>query len=256
MNFIRFPAELQLLIAEKLESRELSYLCRANHCFHSLCTPALERLAQEPRTRHGALEWAILKNRLPLVQLLLSKGHDINYLKGPFYFGTALHVAVLSRNYPLILLFLKNPAIDLNMLDTDGETALHIAIRWGNLEVVELLHAAGADLEIADKSGRTALLFACHYRYRHQGIIEFLIRNGANVDARLPAGTEMSITLLQNLVRNEGERLVRLALEYGVDREVKDDKYQRFIDIIFERGLTGLEDILPEVSSHPRAPRV
>ena len=246
MEFIRFPAELQLLIAEKLESRELSYLYCANHYLHSLCTPVLERLAQEPRKWVCALEWAIMNNHPPLVQLLLSKGHDINNLEGHFRSGTALHVAVSWRKYPLILLFLENPALDLSKLDSNGDAALHLAIQWGNLEVVKLLHAAGADLKIADKDGRTTLLYA--YYNGHKEIIEFLVRTGANVNARAPAGAELSVTLLQNLVRYDSEKLVRLALEYGVDLEVRDDKCQMFIEILFQWGLTDLEDIWREVS--------
>ncbi|PUU81955.1 ankyrin repeat-containing domain protein, partial [Tuber borchii] len=204
-------------------------LSRANHYFHSLCTPALERLAQEPREWYCALQWAIVNNYPSLVQLLLSKGHDINNLGGGSYFATALHEAVSFGNYPLIMIFLNNPALDLNKPTIDGKTALHIAVEWGDLEVVKKLHAAGADLEIANKRGRTALLLACHYK--HKGIIEFLIRNGANVNARLPAGTDLYVTLLQGLVMYGSERLVRLALEYGADPEARDNWHQRAIDI-------------------------
>ncbi|PUU81958.1 ankyrin repeat-containing domain protein [Tuber borchii] len=246
MDLIRFPAELQLLIAEKLESRELSYLCCANHYFHSLCTPVLERLAQEPRKRLCALEWAIMSNRLPLIQLLLSKGHDINHLGRGSCFATALHVAVSCRNHPLILLFLENPALDLNKLDIDGNTALHIAIRCRDLEVVKLLHTAGVDLEIPDKRGRTALLLALHDC--NVRIIEFLVRNRANVNARLPAGIWLDVTLLHGLMWPKCERLVRLALEHGADPEVRDDDDWRPIDLAFVRGFTGIVDILREVS--------
>ena len=247
MNFIRLPSELHLLIFEKLESRELSYLCRANHYFHSLCIPALERLAQEPRGQLCALWWAILKNYPPLVQLLLSKGHDINNLEGSSYSGTALHVAVISENYQLILIFLKNPALNLNKLDNYGDTALHIAIEWGDLEVVKLLHAAGADLEIVDRRGKTALLLAL--QNGHMGIMEFLVRNGANVNARFQSGTRLDVTLLHGLVwpNCECERLVRLALKYGADPEARDSEHRRPIDIALEQGLMCIADILREV---------
>ena len=222
MNFIRLPAELHLLIAEKLESRELSRLSRTNHYFHSLCTPALEYFAQQPRKRHCVLEWAIVKNHLPLVQLLLSKGHDINDFMGRFYAGTALHIAVPGGHCPLIMLLLQNPALNLNKRDSDGNTALHIAIKWRNLEVVKLLHAAGADLEIANGSGRTALLLALYYG--QMGIMGFLIRNGANVNARLPARTGVYETFLEGLGpgRFGSERLVNLAIEYGADTGMRD----------------------------------
>ncbi|PUU81957.1 ankyrin repeat-containing domain protein [Tuber borchii] len=246
MNFIRLPAELQLLVAEGLEPRGLSYLSRTSRYFHSLCTPVLERGAQEPIKSHCALEWAILRNKLPLAQLLLSKGHDINNM-GSIYSGTALHVAVISGNYSLIPLFLENPALDLNKLDGDEDTALHRAIWWGNPEGVELLHAAGADLEIPDKRGRTALLLAI--LYCDMRIIEFLVRNGANVNARLPAGTWLlDVTPLHGLMWPNCERLVRLALEYGADPEIRDHWHQRPIDIAFMNGLTGIVEILREVS--------
>ena len=247
MDFIRLPSELHLLIVEKLESRELSYLSRANHYFHSLCTPALECLAQEPRKRHCALHWAIIKNYLPLVQLLLSKGHDINQLGGHPYSPTALHIAVPGGHCPLIMLLLKNPALDLNKRAAiRGNTALHIAIEWRNLEVVKLLHAAGADLEIAGKSGRTALLLAL--QYGHMGIMGFLIRNGANVNVRSPDWADHYETFLQGLVRFGSEMLVKLALEYGADPEVRNRWNQRAIDIAVKWGFTGMVDILREVS--------
>ncbi|PUU81952.1 ankyrin repeat-containing domain protein [Tuber borchii] len=262
MNFIHLPSELQLHIAEKLESRELSYLSRANHHFHSLCTPALERLAQEPRGRLCAFWWAILHNYPPLVQLLLSKGHDINHLLYcQLYFGTALHISVMARNHPLITLFLNNPVLDMNKLNMDEDTALHQAIQRHDLEAVKLLHAGGVDLEIGDRFGKTPLLLALKYEHEertvlmeheesieNEEIIEFLVRNGANVNVLLPAGTEPYITFLQGLVWVGNERLVKLALEYGADPEVRDAQGQRAIDNAFEWGLTGIVDILREVS--------
>ncbi|PUU81950.1 ankyrin repeat-containing domain protein [Tuber borchii] len=262
MNFVHLPSELQLHIAEKLESRELSHLSRTNHYFYSLCTPALERLAQEPRGLLCALWWAILHNYPPLVQLLLSKGYDINHLLyGQLYFGTALHISVMARNHPLITLFLENPALDMNKLGRDGDTALHKAIVKHDLEAVKLLHAGGVDLEIGDMFGRTALLLALKYEHEefmifmeheetmeNEEIIEFLVRNGANLNVLLPAGTEPYITFLQGLVWVGSERLVKLALEYGADPEVRDSWHKRAIDNAVEWGLTGIVDILREVS--------
>ncbi|PUU82691.1 ankyrin repeat-containing domain protein [Tuber borchii] len=246
MNLIRLPAELQLLIAEKLESWELSYLSRASHYFHSLCTLVFERLAQEPRKWHCALHWAILNNYPPLFQFLLPRGHDINHVRGRLYSGTALHVGASCGHFSLILLILETLALDFDKLDIDGNTALHKAIMWCDPKAVKPLHAAGADLGIANKRGRTAVLLAL--QYQEVGIMEFLVKNGANVNAQLPAGTGPDFTLLHGLVVPGGVRLVKLALEYGADPEVGDSERRRPIDIAFERGFTGIVDILREAS--------
>jgi len=173
----------------------------------------------------------------------------MNRLEGRLYSGTALHVAVGRRNYPLIRLFLQNPAVDLNRLDMCGDTALNNAIEVRSLEAVELLHAAGADLEITNRSGKTALLLALSYQ--DEKIAEFLMRNGADVNARLTAGARLYVTPLQFLVNLGSEGLVRLALEHGADPEVRNREHQRAVDIAAARGVTGLVDILREVSLPP-----
>ena len=45
------------------------------------------------------------------------------------------------------------------------------------------------------------------------------------------------------------KRLVRLALEYGADPEVRDSWHQRAIDITVEWVVSGMGDFLREVSS-------
>ena len=165
-----------------------------------LLTLPLHSGSRAPRSRTE--EWVLctpITHKNPqLIHLLLSKGHDINHLEGGGgYSKTALHVAVFYEDYPLIMLFLENSALDLNKLDSYGDTALHIAIVKGNLEVVKLLHAAGADLEITDKLGKTALLLALH-RWNVE-IVEFLIKNGANVNARCLAKTRLDVTLLHGI---------------------------------------------------------
>ena len=54
---------------------------------------------------------------------------------------------------------------------------------------------------------------------------------------------------MQELVRFGSEMLVRLALESGADPEVRDSWHRRAIDIAREWELTGIMDILREMSS-------
>ena len=48
------------------------------------------------------------------------------------------------------LLDKADPAVDVNLLDGGGRTALHFAAGWGRLECVQALMARGASLETRD----------------------------------------------------------------------------------------------------------
>lgn len=59
-----------------------------------------------------------------------------------------------------------------NELDSDGYGALHAAARWGQVQSVRLLLDSGADVNLPDKDGRTALDYA--KESRHEEVIKLL----------------------------------------------------------------------------------
>ena len=84
---------------------------------------------------------------------------------GPFsnggYFGTIDSVAlsadqkaIIAKNGTRLLL---DAGADPDVRDSDGTTALMRAAYFRNVEAVESLIAAGADIETRDLAGRTAL---------------------------------------------------------------------------------------------------
>ncbi len=60
----------------------------------------------------------------------------------------------------LIEAFVSSGA-DLNAQNLDGETALHLAVRYGLMDICERLIKHGADLSSYDNYGRNALHTAC-----------------------------------------------------------------------------------------------
>jgi hypothetical protein len=54
-----------------------------------------------------------------------------------------------------------------SMADEDGDTALHIAVSWGQSEVVDLLHGRGGNLAGKNFSGLTPLDLAAPGKSRH-----------------------------------------------------------------------------------------
>lgn len=59
-----------------------------------------------------------------------------------------------------------------------GNTALHIAALSGNLDILRVLHANGADLDVQTQNGFTALYMAA--QENHLECVQFLIDNGCN----------------------------------------------------------------------------
>ena len=51
---------------------------------------------------------------------------------------------------------------DVNAADNDGRTPLHLAV-WGRTEIARLLIDAGADVNACNRDGETPLLYAALY---------------------------------------------------------------------------------------------
>lgn len=80
---------------------------------------------------------------------------------------------------------------DANVRDAFGATALMNAAHGGNLEMVESLLAAGAEVDAKDELGWTALMKACYNADLDRGfpeIVSRLIAAGADPNARITYG--------------------------------------------------------------------
>ena len=71
---------------------------------------------------------------------------------------------------------------DPNIKNEDGETALIIASSLGHYEIVKLLLEAGVDINIQNSYGNTALIRATLYAtdYEYLGVVELLLNSGAD----------------------------------------------------------------------------
>jgi ankyrin repeat protein len=91
-----------------------------------------------------------------------------------------------------------------------GETALHVAARLGSLKSAEFLGTRGANLNLFDKNGMTALMIACHagkikgskiaLRLLQAGADATLVRPGDDMNALKFAVTCSLPEVLQALI--------------------------------------------------------
>ena len=119
---------------------------------------------------------------------------------------------------------LKKGAKLKNIKNEDGETALIMAINWGNVPVTEVLLKHNADINRADNKGNTALMHAVmpHYtalqgfppRYAasykgHVQITEILINAGADINRKNKRGQTALMIAEEELKTFSGKHSVR-----------------------------------------------
>lgn len=100
--------------------------------------------------------------------------------------GASLALATKS-NFTKIVSLLVEAGVDVNYQDQQGETALHIAARFGHAECARILLDAGGactiDVELAEKTyGWTPLFIACVDG--HAEVVKLLVKKGAMVSKR------------------------------------------------------------------------
>ena len=106
-----------------------------------------------------ALEDQKTKEALSFINL----GADVNAQNS--HSQTALHLAVLGGDVDLLDMLIKKNA-DVDIKDSLGETALHLAAMIGNVSTIEKLIAYNADVNIKNNAGKTPMDLACeHHPY-------------------------------------------------------------------------------------------
>lgn len=106
---------------------------------------------------------------------------------------SALDLAVLDGNLGVVSELCRVTSI--NSAGLRGETSLHLASYAGNVAIVQMLLAAGADAAKSDHQRNSPL--HCAVGKKHLGVVEVLIEHGVDVDA----ATRNGVTAVQNAAR-------------------------------------------------------
>jgi ankyrin repeat protein len=108
-----------------------------------------------------ALVDAAEEGNLEKVKLLLKQGRSINERDPRFKFGWTPLIAAIYQQNTNVVHYLIASGADVNIPDNDGETAIMRAmVSDENLDVLKDLIAHGADLNARDKMGATVLSYA------------------------------------------------------------------------------------------------
>ncbi len=178
-----------------------------------------------------ALMDAIMMGRIPVVQRLLKAG--ANLMLEDTEGNTALHIAAMSEEKQILEdVFFELDDKDripmLNRQNKAGKTPLIAAAEEGTNRIILFLlkYGAGADLNIADDTGLTALFYALQSD-RSRNIIQEFLNKGAKVEVDRPnmEGSKWS-ALIWALFRvpSRTENIVYTILDApGVNVNIVDD---------------------------------
>ena len=112
-----------------------------------------------------------------VIKLLLKSGADVNIINAQGM--TALHIAC-QRTDRYVVSLLVNAGADVNICDESGNTALMIALLRNNVDIASLLIDRGCDFNAVNNNNENALTIAIGKGY--VVIIRSLIAKGANMN--------------------------------------------------------------------------
>lgn len=173
-------------------------------------------ISNSPNDPPTALLYALSRlNSSESIELFVKKGADINQCWGS---QSALEVAI--RAFPVNIEVVRM-MIGLISQTTGNhcDDRIEKSLPWvdwkvtENLELIQLLLDAGADINAKDPDDETTIL-QNSVIYGSFELVEFLLRNGAEVN--IPA-TRRRGTPLQEAIKHQGTKTVDLLLEHGAD---------------------------------------
>ncbi|CAG9761215.1 unnamed protein product [Ceutorhynchus assimilis] len=180
---------------------------------------AINRDGQTP------LHIACCTNNIRSIELLLKLGANIEAKDKNDH--TPLHSAIKKNHYEVIIILFENNA-NVNAFNSVGQTALHMACSTNpNFRSVELLLKLGANIETKDKNGHTPLHLASCSLGGNAVIIK-LLAHGSNINAQDNDGQ----TPLHRAILGNNQQGIKILLENGADRNLKNNSNQNAIDYV------------------------
>ena len=161
------------------------------------------------------LIWAVTEGHLPMVNALVAAGVNVNARRGSD--GSAvLHIAAGRGRDEMVSSLLRKGAYK-DVLDNTGTTPLLWATAAGHLSAVETLLAAGANLNLRSREDDFSALHLAAGNGYH-GIVSALLRSGADADVVDPNGD----TALMWAAGNGHVGVVEVLLTGGADVTVRN----------------------------------
>ena len=199
----------------------------------------------------SALYAAIARSDMDMVTLLLEEGASVS---GSDQQAPPLLLMPAHNGHTPLLRLLIEKGADPNEATGEGRTALMAAAAMGRPEAVRILLEHDADINAADESGMTPLLAACGGMASFE-LIEYLIENGANVNASL-AQRDYSPLMLAATEANRGSTrhmmIAQMLTDSGADvNAIHANQRVTALSFAARKGDVDLVELLLEHDAKP-----
>ena len=178
------------------------------------------------------MESAMITRDTGAIVKLLDRGMDINTVSRD---GDTLLIQAVRKDMPELVDTLLQRRARLNFRNRSGETALSIAAFIGNMAYVKRIVESGAEVNFY---GWPPITYAAFNN--HPDIIEYLIKKGAEVNAK----TESGATALYLAARNGHLEVVKLLLRYEADPTIANQHGETAVDAAMKGNQDEILDLL------------
>ncbi|KAJ8329055.1 hypothetical protein O5D80_003008 [Batrachochytrium dendrobatidis] len=189
---------------------------------------------------------AVSKLDLVLLRKLIdgpeSAQHDINFA-GPDDGRTALHIAASNGSSACLEMLLQQPTINIDAVDLQGNTALHLAAACREMDAVRRILSYGPDLLIKNKLGNCA----CEYTDDPQ--IESLIQERITASRNISQWKKTQLGQLDSELPSDPVKLKELCIELLIGQAIFEDRCQDALhQLIEEKHISMYKNRLMEQS--------
>uniref|UniRef100_A0ABD2XM39 Uncharacterized protein n=1 Tax=Trichogramma kaykai TaxID=54128 RepID=A0ABD2XM39_9HYME len=201
------------------------------------------------------LHLAVKNGFLKSFEILLRRGADPNSANQEG--STPLHlIATATYSYKLVEIFFKiakviGKPVWVNVQDKEGNTPLHLAIRHGNKRTSGILLENGANPNLADKDGCTALHLISNTR-RYEAMKQFFETiDKTQQTVQLDARDNKGWTPLHMTLHSGSKKKFLMLLKRGADPNVTNQDGQTLLSLALLKANTKMAENLLCVDADP-----
>ena len=161
------------------------------------------------RKNQTALEIACRQGEIKVAQMLLDAGADFNI-------GYPISNALVNKHYELANLLILLPGINVNKRGVGEKSALMNASQDGKNDLVKVLLEKGADPNIVDSDGNSALTLVCKRGRNKTEIAKMLLNAGANIN-HVDNNGYNALVIATMCLKKRSSKIVHVLLDNGAN---------------------------------------